>query len=72
MLICRPMGFSIKFDSVNSGWFIVYIEVSQVIIFKNYCISFSEDPFSAVIDTFNSGWFIVYIEGSQVIFSIFL
>ena len=39
----RPMGFSIKFDSVKSGWSVVYIEGIQVIIFFKKCISFSED-----------------------------
>ena len=34
-----PMEFSIKFDTVKSGWSIVYIEGSQVIISINYCIS---------------------------------
>ena len=29
------MGFSIKFDTVKSGWSIVYIERLQVIISKN-------------------------------------
>ena len=29
------MEFSIKFDTVKSGWSIVYIEGSQVIISKN-------------------------------------
>ena len=36
------MEFSIKFDTVKSGWSIVYIKVSQVIFFKTYCFSFSE------------------------------
>ena len=30
-----PMEFPIKFDKVKSGWSIVYIEGSQVIISKN-------------------------------------
>ena len=33
------------FDTVKSGWFIIYIEGSEVIITKRYCISFSEDQF---------------------------
>ena len=33
------MEFSITFDTVKSGWSIVYIEGSQVIISINYCIS---------------------------------
>ena len=42
----RLMDFSIKFDTVKSGWSIVYIEGSQVIISKKkYCISFNEDGF---------------------------
>ena len=32
---CVPMEFPIKFDTVKSGWFIVYFEGSQVIISKN-------------------------------------
>ena len=39
------MEFNIKFDTVKSGWTIQYIEMSQVIISKKYCISFSEDWF---------------------------
>ena len=34
-----PREFSIKFDTVKPGWSIVYIEWSQVIISKKYCIS---------------------------------
>ena len=30
------MEFSIKFDTVKSGWSIVYIEGSQVIVSKKY------------------------------------
>ena len=33
------MEFPIKFDSVKSGWSIIYIEGSQVIISKKYYIS---------------------------------
>ena len=32
------MEFPIKFDTVYSGWLIIYIEGPQVIIFKKYCI----------------------------------
>ena len=42
---CVPTEFAIKFDTVKSGWSIVYMEGSQVIIFKHYCISFSQDLF---------------------------
>ena len=38
-----PMEFPIKFDTVMSGWSIVYIKGSQVIISKKYYISFSDD-----------------------------
>ena len=31
----RPMGFSIKLHAIKTGWFIVYIEGTQVIISKN-------------------------------------
>ena len=41
--LCRPIEFSIKFHTFKSGWSIVYIERSQVIISKKYCISFSKD-----------------------------
>ena len=39
------MEFSIKFDILKSGWSIVYIEGSQVIISNRYCISFPEGRF---------------------------
>ena len=39
------MEFSINFDTVKSGWSIVFIEGAQVIISLKYCISFSEDQF---------------------------
>ena len=42
---CRPMEFFIKFDLVKSGWSVVYIEKSQVIILKKDCNSFSEGYF---------------------------
>ena len=35
------MEFPIKFDTVKSGWSIVYIEGSQIIISKKYCVSLS-------------------------------
>ena len=37
------MEYSIKFDTVKSGWPIVYIEGPQVIIFKIYYISLKID-----------------------------
>ena len=37
------LEFPIKFDTVKSGWFIVYTEWPQVIISKKNYISFSED-----------------------------
>ena len=39
------MEFSIKFGTVKSGWSIVYIKGSQVIIFKTYRISFPKIDF---------------------------
>ena len=36
-----PMEFPIKFDKVKSGWSIVYIEGSQVIIFKKHILFLS-------------------------------
>ena len=36
LTLCIPMGFPIKFDTAKSGWSIVYIEGSQVIISKKY------------------------------------
>ena len=41
--ILGPMEFSIKFDTVMSGWSIVSIEWLQVIISKQYYIYFSDD-----------------------------
>ena len=46
VLLFRPMEFSIKLHTIESGWSIVYIKRSQIIIFKNKCISFSDDRFS--------------------------
>ena len=40
------MEFSIKFDTVKSEWSIIYIEGSQVIIFKKYCIFSMKIDFS--------------------------
>ena len=37
------MGFSIKFDRVKSGWSIVYIEGSHVMISPKCFIPFSAD-----------------------------
>ena len=39
------MEISVKLRTIRSGWSIVFIEVSQVIISKKYCSSFSEDRF---------------------------
>ena len=39
------MKFSMKFDTVKSGWSIIYFEGSQVIIFKNIIFIFFEDDF---------------------------
>ena len=36
---------SINIYAIRLGWFIVYIEGSQVIVSKKYLISFSEDQF---------------------------
>ena len=44
LTLYRPMDFSLKFDTDKSGWSIVYIGWSQVIISKNkYCISLMMD-----------------------------
>ena len=40
------MEFSIELHTIKSGWSIVYIEGSLVMISKQYCISFSEDQIS--------------------------
>ena len=32
LTLCVPMEFSIKFDTVKSGWSIIYIKGSKVII----------------------------------------
>ena len=45
LTLLRPKDFSIKLYQIKSGWFIIYIEGSQVIISKIYLISFSEDQF---------------------------
>ena len=42
---CVPMEFPIEFDTVKSGWSIVYIEGSQVIISPKKYMYFSEDWF---------------------------
>ena len=34
LTLLRPMEFHINFDIVKSGWFIVYIEGAQVIIYR--------------------------------------
>ena len=36
------MEFPIKFDTVKSGWSIVYMEGSMVVILKNIYVFFSE------------------------------
>ena len=41
LTLLRPMGYSIKFDTVQSGWSIVYIEGFQVIISKKNIIFLS-------------------------------
>ena len=43
LALLRQMGFSIRFDTVKSGWSIVSIEGLRVIISETYNISFSED-----------------------------
>ena len=45
------MGFSMKFDTVNSGLFIVYIEGSLVITSKIYCNSNFEDGVIVILQT---------------------
>ena len=45
------MEFNKRFNTVKSGWFFVYIEGSQVIVFKKYyimCMHIS--PFKVVLD----------------------
>ena len=39
------MEFPIKFDTVKSGWSIIYIEGSQVIILKNFVFLFLKTHF---------------------------
>ena len=39
------MEFSIKLHTTKSGWSIVHIEESQIIISKKYCISISKNDF---------------------------
>ena len=38
-----PMEYSIQFETVTSGWSIVYIEGSQDLISVKICTSFSSD-----------------------------
>ena len=45
LTLLRPMEFSITLYTDTSGWSIVYIEGSQVIILKKCSTSFSEDQF---------------------------
>ena len=35
LVLKGPMAFSIKFNTIKSGWSIVYIEANKVIITKN-------------------------------------
>ena len=44
----RPMGFSIQLHTINSGWSIVFIEGSQIIISEKYCVSASEGDSGSV------------------------
>ena len=44
LTLCRPVECSTKSDTVKSGRSIVYTDGPQVMIFKLYCIFFSEDP----------------------------
>ena len=39
LTICVPMDYSIWFYTIYLGWSSVYMEGSQVIISKKYCIS---------------------------------
>ena len=41
--MCRPMNFSIKFDTVKEGCFIIYIKGSHVIIRINVVLANSAD-----------------------------
>ena len=43
LILCRPIGFSIKFDTFKSGWSIVYIEGSQFMIKNKYLRSLKID-----------------------------
>ena len=51
LTLLGTMEFSIHLPTVKSGWSMVYIEGSQVIISKKYCIS-SEDRFSLLVCLF--------------------
>ena len=46
-----PMEFPIKFDTVKSGWFIVYLSGHRLYFSKKSCICFSEDRFCLSIDS---------------------
>ena len=43
LTLLRPMEYSIKLYAIKSGWSIVYIEGSQVIILKNAFLSLKID-----------------------------
>ena len=45
LTLLRPMEFSVKFDTVESGWSITYIEGSQVMCFKHIAILFLKTDF---------------------------
>ena len=45
LTLLRPMECSIKLGTFKSGWSMIYIDESQVIISKEYCIFISEDQF---------------------------
>ena len=66
LTLCIAMEFPIKFDTVKSGWPIIYIEGSQVINITIYFIPFSEDNFvlanSADPDEIHIYWYIVNIK----------
>ena len=43
LALLRPMEFSIKFDTIKSGWFNVYFKWSQVTVSKTVFLSLKID-----------------------------
>ena len=60
LTLCRPMDFTIKLDIINSGWSIVYIEGSQVIIYIIIFLSMKKHVVFAIVYSEDSGEMLQY------------